>query len=128
MLRPGDHVDVLGTFARGQGTDWATVTLLQNVQVLATGELRAAAEGESDTSSQPKSFNNITLSVDLEEAELLAFSVQRGPINVILRAQDDLETVEDIPDKNFGDIFEVQKRAAFRSRHSQKKIEVLKSQ
>jgi pilus assembly protein CpaB len=128
MLRPGDHVDLLGTFARGQGTDWATVTLLQNVQVLATGELRAAAEGESDTSTQPKSFNNITLSVDLEEAELLAFSVQRGPITVVLRAQDDLETVEDIPDKNFGDIFEVQKRAAFRSRHSQKKIEALKSQ
>ena len=48
MLRPGDHVDILGTFARGQGTDWATVTLLQNVLVLATGDLRGGAESERD--------------------------------------------------------------------------------
>jgi pilus assembly protein CpaB len=128
MLRPGDHVDILGTFARGQGTDWATVTLLQNVLVIATGDLRATAEGEVDTSNGPRTFSNITVSVDLEEGELLAFAMQRGPVNVLLRAQDDLETVEDVPDKNFGDIFEVQKRAAFTRRHAQKKIEALKSQ
>jgi len=43
MLRPGDHIDLLGTFARGQGPDWATVTLLQNVLVIATGDVRGAA-------------------------------------------------------------------------------------
>ena len=131
MLRPGDHIDLLGTFARGQGTDWATVTLLQNVLVIATGDVRGAA-GESDDSLQssggPKTFNSITVSVDLEEAELLVFSMQRGPVNVALRSQEDIETVEDIPDKTFGDIFETQKRAAFARRHAQKKIEALKPQ
>jgi pilus assembly protein CpaB len=130
MLRPGDHVDILGTFARGQGTDWATVTLLQNVLVIATGDLRATGEGEENPmpTAGPRTFNNITVSVDLEEAELLVFSMQRGPINVALRSQEDLETVDDVPDKNFGDIFETQKRAAFARRHSQRKIEVLKPQ
>lgn len=130
MLRPGDHVDLLGTFSRGQGGDWATVTLLQNVLVLATGDRRGGAEGGEEAMAAspggPRTFNNITVSVDPEEAELLVFAQQRGPVSVALRAQDDLETVEDMPDKNFGDIFESQKRAAFVRRHAGKKIEALK--
>jgi pilus assembly protein CpaB len=126
MLRPGDHVDVLGTFAKGQGTDWATVTLLQNVLVVATGDLRQSGDEEPSTGG-PRTFNNITVSVDLEEAELLVFAMHRGPINIALRAQDDLETVDNVPDKNFGDIFEPQKRVAFSRRHAQKKIEELKA-
>jgi Flp pilus assembly protein CpaB len=119
----------MATFARSQGTDWATVTLLQNVLVIATGDLRQSGESdEQPTPNAPRSFSNITVSVDLEEAELLAFALQRGPINIALRAQDDLETVEAIPDKNFGDIFSVEKRAAFVRQHAQKKIEALKTQ
>ena len=132
MLRPGDHVDVLGTFARAQ-QEFATVTLLQNVLVLATGELRGGGEGETEPapSSGPgnlRTFSNITLSVDPEEAELLVFAMQRGPVNVALRAQDDFETLDDVPEKNFGDIFEQKKRADFTRRHAAKKINELKPQ
>jgi pilus assembly protein CpaB len=129
MLRPGDHVDIMGTFAKGQGTDWATVTLLQNVLVIATGDLRQSSESEdvSNTGGQ-RTFSNITVSVDPEEAELLVFAMQRGPINVALRSQEDIETVEELPDKNFGDIFSGEKRAAFQRRHAAKKIEALKAQ
>lgn len=126
MLKPGDRIDILGTFARGQGTDWATVTLLQNVPVIATGDVRG--EGEEGSHEGPRTFSNITVSVDLEEAELLVFAMQRGPINVALRSQEDIETVDDIPDKNFGDIFEPKARAAFAKRHAAKKIEALKAQ
>ena len=131
MLRPGDHVDIMGTFAKGQGTDWATVTLLQNVLVLATGDVRGGGEGDSETAAPgapPRGFSSITVSVDPEEAELLVFSMQRGPVNVALRSKEDIETVDDLPDKNFGDIFESQKRAAFQRRHAAKKIEALKAQ
>ena len=129
MLRPGDHVDVIGTFAKNQGADWSTVTLLQNVLVIASGDQRGAVENEEPAGppGSQHTFSNITVSVDLEEAELLVFSMQRGPINVALRAQDDIETVDDVPEKNFSDIFEVQKRAAFQRRHAAK-IEVLKPQ
>lgn len=128
MLQPGDHIDILGTFARNQGADWSTVTLLQNVVVLATGDRRATNEGEEPMAAgQSRSFTNITVAVDLEEAELLVFAMQRGPINVALRSQDDIETIDDMPEKNFSDIFEVQKRAAFARRHAAK-IEVLKPQ
>lgn len=127
MLRPGDHIDVLGTFARAQ-QDYATVTLLQNVLVLATGDIRGGGEGEADQSSGPRTFNNITVSVDPEEAELLVFAMQRGPINVALRAQDDVATFDDVPEKNFGDIFEEKRRADFVRRHAAKKINELKPQ
>jgi pilus assembly protein CpaB len=127
MLKPGDRIDVLGTFARGQGTDWATVTLLQNVLVIATGDVRGEGE-EGAPGGGPRTFSNITVSVDLEEAELLVFSMQRGPINVALRSQEDIETLDDIPDKNFGDIFDTTKRTNFARRHAAKKIEALKPQ
>src|SRR5262249_40919433 len=95
MLRPGGHGDVLGTFARAQ-QDYATVTLLQNVLVLATGEVRGGAEGEEPAAGgATRTFNNITVAVDPEEAELLVFAMQRGPINIALRAQEDVATVDD---------------------------------
>ena len=132
MLKPGDRIDILGTFARGQGTDWATVTLLQNVLVIATGDIRGEGEestgGGGGSGQGPRTFSNITVSVDLEEAELLVFSMQRGPINVALRSREDIETLDDIPDKNFGDIFDTTKRTNFARRHAQKKIEALKPQ
>lgn len=131
MLRPGDHIDLLGTFAKGQGTDWATVTLLQNVLVIATGDMRGGVESDVETSANagpPRSFTSVTVSVDPEEAELLVFSMSRAPLAVALRSQEDIETVEDLPDKNFGDIFESQKRAAFQRRRAAKKIEALKAQ
>jgi pilus assembly protein CpaB len=123
MLRPGDHVDVLGTFARAQ-QDYATVTLLQNVLVLATGEVRGGAEGEEAAapSGGTRTFNNITVAVDPEEAELLVFAMQRGPINIALRAQADVATVDDVPEKNFGDIFEQKRRAEFVRRHASKPV------
>jgi len=129
MLRPSDRIDILGTFARAQGADYATVTLLQNVTVIATGDVRGEGEAtEGGGMGGQRSFTNITVSVDLEEAELLVFALQRGPVSIVLRAQEDIETVDDLPDKNFGDIFESQKRAAFARKHAAKKIEALKTQ
>jgi pilus assembly protein CpaB len=130
MLRPGDHVDILGTFARAQ-QDYATVTILQNVLVLATGEMRGSGENEeaaTTPSSGPRTFNNITVSVDPEEAELLVFAMQRGPVNVALRSQDDVATFDDVPEKNFGDVFDQKRRADFGHRHAAKKIGELKAQ
>lgn len=127
MLRPGDRIDILGTFARSQGADWATVTLLQNVTVIATGDVRGEGD-EGSVGGGPRTFSNITVAVDMEEAELLIFAMQRGPINIALRSQDDIETVDELPNKNFTDIFDDNKRQSFVRKHAGKKIEALKTQ
>lgn len=112
FLRPGDHVDVLGTFVKGQGGERSTVTLLQNVLVLATG-----TRLDSSTPTSPQAnFLHITLAATLEEAELLAFSMTRGQVHVILRHAEDLQIIENIPEKDFADIFEPQRRAVLQSK------------
>jgi hypothetical protein len=58
----------------------------------------------------------------------VVFAMQRGPVNVTLRSQDDVATFDDVPEKNFGDIFESKKRADFVRRHAAKKIGELKPQ
>jgi Flp pilus assembly protein CpaB len=117
MLRAGDRVDVLGTFSRAQG-EWQTVTLLQNVLVLATG----AERGDGEAAAAPSApFNSVTLAVDLDEAELLTFAEQRGTIGFALRGDGDLETVTDIAEKSFGDVLEAQRRASQYRRHEHKR-------
>jgi pilus assembly protein CpaB len=119
LLRPGDHIDIMGTFARAQ-SDFATVTLLQNVLVLATGVERSDGEGDAAApagNGAHGGFGTITVATDPEAAELLAFAAQRGPISVSLRAQDDAATFDDVPEKNFGDIFEPKRRSEFARRH-----------
>lgn len=127
MLRPGDRVDVLGTFSRAQGSEYATVTLLQNVLVLATGDTRGESAEADNPQGGPRTFPSITVQVDLEEAELLVFAIQRGPINIALRGVDDVAIQEQVPEKNFGDIFEAPKRASF-AKSRANRIQPLKPQ
>ncbi len=113
LLRPGDRVDVLGTFTRPDAADKErlTLTLLQNVPVLATGDRLTVKEKEG-----VKGFGTVTLDVDLEEAELLAFAVDRGRVALALRGADDLAIVDGIPDKSFSDLIEAGRRAVLQKR------------
>jgi len=111
-LRPGDRVDLLGTFARTSDADRATVTLLQNVPVLAAGA--GSTEGAA--------AEHITVAVDLEEAELLTFALSRGQVQVVLRHERDRAVLERVPDKTFADIFEVERRAAMSRRRTIEQI------
>jgi pilus assembly protein CpaB len=119
LLSPGDRVDVLGNFSRAQN-EHTTVTLLQNVVVLATGEQRAGANDP-----ERRGFTTLTLSVDLEEAELLHFAAGRGVLGIALRARDDLELVSDPPEKSFRDVLEAQTRAALVQRLARKRLRAL---
>lgn len=108
-LRAGDRVDLLGTFARASEADRATVTLLQNVPVL------AAAEPSADSGPQ---LDHVTVALTLEEAELVAFALGRGQVQVVLRNAQDHAVAERVPEKSFADIFEVERRAALAGRRT----------
>jgi Flp pilus assembly protein CpaB len=87
LLQPGDRVDVLFTRADG-----GTLTLLQNVLVLTVSSDQGAA---APARVQPA--ERVTLSVDLEQAQLLAASEGRGVLRLALRNPLDLALVDTPP-------------------------------
>lgn len=106
MIKPGDYVDVISlillpaTTAEGkQATQPATVPLFQNVQVLAVGsQLGRPQEADSglrrrrEESESKESAPLITLALNPEETNLLAFVQEQGKIRLVLRSPADAKT------------------------------------
>ena len=118
LLKPNDHIDILCT-ARNQKTgEEATLTILQNITILATGSDLSRAGASSGR------YGTLTLLVTLEEAELLTFAQEKGKLVAILRNPEDIETHKDIPKVTFSDIM----RTEFRKKiqETRDKIEVIK--
>lgn len=83
MLRPGDHVDVLGTVAVGKDT--ITSMLVQNIKILAVNK----ATGDSAADSKQPQTGTITLSLAPAEAQQLTLAAEKGSIRVMLRTPAD---------------------------------------
>ena len=98
LIQPGDYVDVLATMPSVDKADTRTaVVLLQRIVVLAVGldtESRNGADGLKTTARDLI----LTLSVNLQEAQLLALAVDKGKLSVALRNPSDPRTVVGIPD------------------------------
>lgn len=98
LMHPGDYVDVIATMPTNDKAESRTaVVLLQRVLVLAVGldtEARTAAEGGRTNSRDLI----LTLSVGLQEAQLLALAIDKGRLSVALRNPGDPRVVEGIPD------------------------------
>lgn len=117
FLRPNDRIDLIGTFrSQVDGTE-ATITLLQNMTILATGNSMSGMGG-------PQGYGTITLLVTLEEAELLIFAQRQGPLIAALRNPEDLETFENIPKIKFSNIMKTEYRAKIQKKRNA--IEVIK--
>lgn len=116
LVRPGDRVDVLLTLTRPSSTpsltleeDRVTIALLQNLLVLAAGQDTGAIQRTTTTRS-PTQMNDVTLSTTVEQAQLLAFSQQRGRLTLLLRHPDDITVIEGLPETTTDDIIEPERR------------------
>lgn len=104
MVRPADHVDVLGTFSLPSktvpgATEMVTRTLLQDVLVLATGQQTAQSLSEGGN------YSLVTLEVLPHEAEVLTFAEQmRGRLTLVLRNPKDQTYVKELMDLDFSQI------------------------
>ena len=90
-VRPNDHVDVIGSFRDAEGSQLRTITLLQNVVVLATGRITANTTYIPD---EDKKYQTVTLLVLPEEAEILTLGAELGQLTLLLRNPDDLDYQE----------------------------------
>lgn len=109
MVKPNDHVDVIGTFdfpsdeGKLRRGDPVTCTILQNVLVLATGRDTAKTQSRSFGSAQ--GYTTVTLQVTPREAEMLAFAEQiRGRLILTLRNPNDTSTEKELPTVDFSKI------------------------
>ena len=85
FIFPGSHVDVLVTLRGENNASSATHTVLQNVQVLATG-----TKTDPDPNGKPENVSVVTLLVTPEESEKLALAQSQatqnqGSIHFVLR-------------------------------------------
>ncbi|MGN0852257.1 MAG: Flp pilus assembly protein CpaB [Kiritimatiellia bacterium] len=109
MVKPNDHVDVIGTFSFPKtGADGkplqelVTCTILQNVLVLATGKDTAKSVTPSFAGS---SYSTVTLEVSPREAEMLVFAEQiKGRLSLALRNRNDTSYETKLPQVDFAKI------------------------
>jgi pilus assembly protein CpaB len=108
MVRPNDHVDVIGTFdfddgkSGRRGKDFVTCTILQNVLVLATGSRTAKTRAPDLGAAAASSYSTVTLEVTPREAEMLAFAEQiKGRLVLSLRNRNDTSYEKELPKVDF---------------------------
>jgi pilus assembly protein CpaB len=111
LVQPSDHVDILGTFSLPSRTvagemETVTLTVLQDVSVLACGAQLARPEGMAGGSDSFRSggYNMVTLEVTPREAELLTFIQHMrglGQLTLSLRHPDDVSFEKEMPQIDF---------------------------
>lgn len=114
MVRPNDHVDVIGTFSfPGKTVDrngrpqleLVTCTILQNVLVLATGKETAKSAAYGYSQPGGSAFSTVTLEVTPREAEMLVFAEQiKGRLTLSLRNRNDTSYEKELPQVDFAKI------------------------
>jgi pilus assembly protein CpaB len=87
FVLPGNKVDVLLTSsAQNHMSGPSTVTLLQNVEVLAVDQL---VEAPADNKVNPKDLRSVTLLVTPEQAGRVALGQSNGTLHLALRNNED---------------------------------------
>jgi len=106
LVQPNDRVDVLGSFTfpsrkDPEKTEWVTLTVLQDVSILATGQTLGKSEF-GDRSRSSSGYSTVTVEVTPREAELLVFvENMRGHLTLSLRNPEDVSYEKNLPEINF---------------------------
>ncbi|HYQ96491.1 MAG TPA: Flp pilus assembly protein CpaB [Candidatus Eisenbacteria bacterium] len=88
FVLPGDRVDVLCTVdGRGDKEEAVTRTILQNAEVLASGQRTAQQD------NKPITVQAVTILVDPMGAEKLALGLHEGKLHLVLRNPQDSDTM-----------------------------------
>jgi len=93
-VRPNDHVDIIGTFKDPNTNEEVAVTMLQNVIVLATGKITGTTNINLIPETQ-RDYQNVSLLVIPEEAEILVLAKSLGDLTLALRNEDDIDVLEE---------------------------------
>jgi pilus assembly protein CpaB len=93
-IRPNDRVDIIGIFKDAQTQENVSITLMQNVMVLATGIIT----GTTHVALMPESdrrYSEVSLMVLPEDVEQLALAQELGTLILSLRNEEDAEMLSE---------------------------------
>jgi Flp pilus assembly protein CpaB len=109
LIQPNDHIDIIGSIAVPkpvqsipntsaswrQGSDMVNVVLLQNVTVLALGD----SFGIESRATGGSGGGDVTVSLTLQESQLLMFASAHGELGAVLRRDGalDVKVRADLP-------------------------------
>ncbi len=100
LVKPGDHVDILGVFAVPGGGDKSvlTMTLLQRVEVLAVGTQLSEREDEEEGGGHAANpAANVTLALTPQDAQLILFArAAQAQLQLTLRPPADTTAVANL--------------------------------
>ena len=94
FLYPGCHVDVLVTFRpqTGRNDEEVTATVLQNIEVLSTGERL-----QPDPSGKPEKVRQVTMLLSPDDSEKLVLAANQGIVQFVMRNGDDQAQAQQPP-------------------------------
>jgi len=103
LVQPNNYVDLIGTFKfpdmRGDTSmDTITLTILQRVRVIATGNDYGLQSGNAQTR---RSYGTVTLELSPKEVEMIIFATQKGRIQMSLRNYEDSAVTHDLQSINW---------------------------
>jgi pilus assembly protein CpaB len=111
LVQPNDRVDVMGSFTfpsrkDPEKTEWVTLTILQDVSILATGQTLGKSE-LGDRNKAATGYSTVTVEVTAREAELLVFvENMRGHLTLSLRNPEDASYEKNLPEVDFSKLEE----------------------
>ena len=102
LVNPDDRVDIIATFRfpemRGdQSMDTITMTILQNVKVLATG----TNWGMTDSLTQQRGYSTVTMELTPKEVEMIIFASQKGRLSLSLRNYEETKFEKNLQSVDF---------------------------
>lgn len=110
FLKEGDRVDIVATFSEaGQTKDRygretagkkMTKVILHNIPILALG---------FHTGKSEQTYSSITLSMSIEEAQMLILSMKEGDLTLLLRPKSDNYIFTDLPIVRMATVLEARK-------------------
>jgi len=92
FLFPGCHVDALVTVRQADSKDSVTMTVLQNVEVLSTGE-----KLQPDPAGKPQNVKEVTVLLTPDDAQKLVLASNQGTVQFVLRNSSDQAQAERRP-------------------------------
>lgn len=95
LIKPGDCVDVLGTFEESSSRGPFTATILQNVKIVAVNtRFNIMQKNKEDSiSNESLGASTVTLALEPSEGEILTFAENKGRLKLTLRNPADTEIV-----------------------------------